>query len=383
MNTIDRYLLRQYVKNFVICFLSLIGLYAVIETSTNLNEFVRCGDKSGSTLLLMWRYFSFKSFLFFDETSGMLAMTAAMFTISWIQRHNEMTALMAAGVSRFRVLQPIFVASIAIIVLAALDRELLIPRFRHELARKPRDLIGDKPQKLDGCYDNETDVYLVGKHTFANEQKIVDPEFRLPPLLRDYGKCLLAEQAFYRKPEGTRPGGYLLDKMIEPTDLDNRPSLCLNGRPILITPRDAPDWLKPGQCFVVTKLEFDQISGTGEERARMRRYSSTRQMILRLRNPSQEFEADARVDIHARVVQPFLDITLLFLGLPLIVMRESRNVFLTMGLCMLLTTVFMAVVIGMQYVGKCSGPISPAMAAWGPLIIFVPVAVGLADTLST
>jgi lipopolysaccharide export system permease protein len=64
------------------------------------------------------------------------------------------------------------------------------------------------------------------------------------------------------------------------------------------------------------------------------------------------------------------------------VMRESRNVFIAMGMCMVLTTAFTAVVIGMQFMGK-SSLVGPAIAVWAPLIIFVPIAVGLTDTLST
>ena len=58
-----------------------------------------------------------------------------------------------------------------------------------------------------------------------------------------------------------------------------------------------------------------------------------------------------RVTIHARIVQPLLDITLLFLGLPLIVTRESRNVFLAMGMCMAVTVAFTLVVFGLQCLG--------------------------------
>ena len=72
-----------------------------------------------------------------------------MFTVAWIQRHNEMTALMAAGVSRIRVIKPLIIAAVSICLLAAINREVLIPRFREELTRKPQDLIGDHGQNLE------------------------------------------------------------------------------------------------------------------------------------------------------------------------------------------------------------------------------------------
>ena len=44
---------------------------------------------------------------FFDRMSGVLTLIAVMFTVTWIQRHQEMTALLAAGISRRRVLRPV------------------------------------------------------------------------------------------------------------------------------------------------------------------------------------------------------------------------------------------------------------------------------------
>ena len=180
MTIIDRYLLRRFVQNFLICFSSLMGLWIVIELSTNLDEFTRCGGKSGGVVFLAADYYGYKALGIFDQLAGMLAMVAAMFTISWIQRHNEMTALMALGVPRIRIVRPILIAASAVILLAAANRELLIPRFRSEISRRPQDLIGDRPQAFDSCCDNETDVILSGKNAYGDRQRIEEPELRMP-----------------------------------------------------------------------------------------------------------------------------------------------------------------------------------------------------------
>ena len=78
---------------------------------------------------------------------------------------------------------------------------------------------------------------------------------------------------------------------------------------------------------------------------------------------------------------PCSTLLLLFLGLPLIITRESRNMFIAMGLCMAVTSAFVAVVIGMQFLGGHSMIRPAALAAWGPLILFVPAATGLAESL--
>jgi lipopolysaccharide export system permease protein len=380
MSIIDRYLLRQFLQTFVICFLSLTGLYIVFDLFTNMEEFIRCGRKAGAVVPFIVHYYTYQSILFFDRTSGLLALISAMFTVAWIQRHNEMTALMAAGISRVRVVTPIVVTVAVLSLLSAANREIVIPRYRNELSRRPQDLLGDHPQSLTPRSDCKTNVLLTGKNTFADQKRITEPNFNLqaaPVSLHRYGMQLTAENAYYKPAQNRRPSGYLLDGVREPKHLDSRPSLCLGTERILITPHDEPGWLRPNQCFLVSNVDFNQLTSSSN----VTQLSSVTQLIRGLRNPSIEYGADVRVAIHARIVQPLLDLTLLFLGLPLVVTRESRNVFAAMGMCMAVTTAFSLVVVGAQHLGEISAFLSPAMAAWVPLMIFVPVAVAMAESL--
>jgi lipopolysaccharide export system permease protein len=79
-------------------------------------------------------------------------------------------------------------------------------------------------------------------------------------------------------------------------------------------------------------------------------------------------------------VQPFLDTTLLMLGLPFVVTRTNRNPFLILGMCLAVVTVFMLTVLGSQSLGS-SGWLAPALAAWLPLMLFAPLAAALYDAL--
>ena len=72
MGIIDRYLLRQFFKTFLICFLSLMGLYVIIECTTHMDEFIRCGEKCGGVLVLMGRFYGYRTLAFFDRTSSIL-----------------------------------------------------------------------------------------------------------------------------------------------------------------------------------------------------------------------------------------------------------------------------------------------------------------------
>ena len=84
--------------------------------------------------------------------------------------------------------------------------------------------------------------------------------------------------------------------------------------------------------------------------------------------------ADVSVTIHARLLQPVLDMLVLFLGLPVVLSRESRNAFIAVGSCLLIVTVFVIVSLALRSMGM-NYIISPSLAVWLPLMIFVPLAV--------
>ncbi|MGA2066446.1 MAG: LptF/LptG family permease [Thermoguttaceae bacterium] len=375
MRIIDRYLLRQFVQTFLICYFSLTGVYVVFDVFTNLEAFLHCA-RGGQLLRLMGWYYGFQSIFFFDRTCSLLVLMSAMFTVAWIQRHNEMTALMAAGISRIRIVAPVLVAGVVITLAAAVNRETIIPRFKDELAQRPGDLQGNATDEAPFLRDYETDVILRGRAAYIYQRRIEKPDFLLPQSLGQYGNHLVADSAYYQPPSGDRPGGYLLDGVQDPKSLAGKPSLVLEGRPVVITPRDAAGWLGPQQCFVASDVTFDQLTGGRAFRA----FGSTVEMVRALRNRAMEYGADLRVTIHARLVQPLLDLTLLLLGLPLVVSRESRNVFLAIGLGMGVVALFLSLVIGCQQLGA-SGLVGPALAAWAPLMICVPAAVGTAETM--
>ena len=178
------------------------GLYVVLDVTTNLEDFVGGGEKAGGLFSFVVHFYSYKAILFFDNTSGLLALVSAMFTVAWIQRHNEMTALMAAGVPRIRVLLPMIIAVAVVSLLSAVNRETLIPRYRRELARRPQDPLGDQPQSLVQRCDGKTDVLLKGKHTFADQQADRGARFRAAG-----GLAGTAGNWRRRTPIGGRPKG--------------------------------------------------------------------------------------------------------------------------------------------------------------------------------
>ena len=372
---IDRYVLRQYVQLFLICFLSLAGLYIVIDAFGRLDHFVDHGKESGGVIRAMGEYYAYRSIGFFNRTSAVLALIAAMFTVTWTQRNNEMTALMAAGVPRLRVLRPVIVMAVLVSIGAAAVRELVIPEVRQQLAADTKNLASPSVD-LQARYDNQTDILLGGEKLLLASQQIERPTFVLPPRLAEHGKRLVAESAEYVVGGDDRPTGYWLRGVSKPTKLPKRTSVReADGQIVIATPAEHT-WLGEDQVFVVSGVPPELLS-TG---SKWRDFASTAELIEQLGSPSVELGNDVRVAVHRRFLQPAMDITLLMLGLPLVVSRGNRNAFVAIGLAVAVITAYFLVTIGAQSLGG-SGWVRPELAAWAPLMIFVPIAVAVSGSL--
>src|SRR5690606_2853242 len=147
-----------------------------------------------------------------------------------------------------------------------------------------------------------------GDHTIAAEKRITNPDFLLPPGMDRYGRQIRGHSAYFRAAEGDRPSGYLIQGVTEPLDLLKQPSIYdQGGEKTILTPADF-EWLKPDEVFVVSEIDFEQLTGARG----FLQFSSTKELLDSLHNPSLDFGANVRVNIHARIVRPLLDINLLF-----------------------------------------------------------------------
>jgi lipopolysaccharide export system permease protein len=372
---IDRYMLRQFVQVLIICLLSLIGLYIVIDAFSHLDHFIDYAGKHGSLIKIMGTYYAYRGIAFFDRTSGVLTLIAVMFTVTWIQRHQEMTALLAAGITRTRVLRPVLMAAICVSLAAAANRELVMPNIREHLATDSKNIGGEQVAEMQSRFDSETDILIGGNKIIPSANKIVGPAFVLPRQFDQFGKQLTAREATYLPATPDRPGGFLLIGVTSPKALLKSPWLLQDNKPIIMTPIGA-NWLEKDQIFVASGVTFEFLSAGGN----WIDFASTNEMIQQLRSPSLDLGADVRFAIHARFLAPMLDTTLLFLGLPFVVTRTNRNPFFSLGLCLAVVAVFMIVNLGCKQLGT-SGLLIPPLAAWLPLMIFAPIAAAASDTL--
>jgi lipopolysaccharide export system permease protein len=331
--------------------------------------------QSGGIGRVLLDYYGPRVLVLFDQLAGLIAMVAAMLSITLLQRHQELTALMAAGISKMRAAKPLLVGAVLVSLLGVLNREWLLPRVRDRLAYNAQDLSGEMGRVLHPRYDNYTLIMISGAKAFSKERRILKPQFRLPGEFAEWGPKISGQEAFYQRANEHHPAGYLVKGVSQPKDLAETPTAQFNNAPVLLSPMDQ-SWLQPDECFVVSEMSFESLVGNTS----LRNYFGTAELIAGLNNKSLDFGNDVKVIVHSRFLQPLVDITVFFLGLPLVLGRENRNIFVASGICLSVVTAFLVVSLASHAAGA-NYLVRPVFAAWLPFIIFGPASYSLAKPL--
>jgi lipopolysaccharide export system permease protein len=365
---IDRYIARAQLHAFVIVFVSLAGLTFVVDAFTNMEEFVAHSAEAGGLWKVLGQYYGYRLISFFDATSAIISLASAMFALSWLERHNELTALLAAGITRWRIARGSIIFAAVVAIIAGANREFVIPQIRDAFSRNAQDLKGDKAQPFEARYDHETEILFRGRSVQAGPRRIEAPSLLLPQGLSEHGTQIDAAEALWIPADERHPAGYLLAAVKEPAGIDRLAPVESGGK-VVIQTRAGAEWLAPGQCFVASELSFEQLIGSSN----WSQYSSTPELVRSIRNPSLGVGADIPLRIHSRFVAPFLDMSLALLGIPLVVGPNRRGIFVAVGLCVAMTVLFFLVTLGC-HAAAASYVLSPSVGAWAPLLVLAPLA---------
>lgn len=370
MTIVDRYLLFLFVKTFLICFLSFSGLYVVIHLFSNLDELITISESDGWPTVI-YEFYLPRVALLFDQTAGILVLVAAIFSVSLLQRRQEMTAIEAAGITKARILRPIFVLALIIIGMTIVNREVWIPQVKDRLVRDANSWNGEGQIEMMVQEDLVSGVVLRGDYLFLSERRIVEVKADLPRAFHSVIPTIDAVWAVIEPATAEHPAGLWFHQVDKPDNLNSIPSLVTDdGEPFLFTPRDHR-WLGANECFIACDFNAEQIAyGT-----KLANYQTTPQLIAELRKPKKWFGNRLQVNVHSRILKPILDLTLLMLGLPMVIGGLQRNVFVSAGIGFCIVGTVQLITFACHTLGATSMIRPAALAAWLPLAIFLPFAI--------
>lgn len=380
MKILDRYVVWSFVKNYLISFFVLIGLYVTLDMVFNFDELVEVQDRVGgagggldSAIAVMKAaadFYFYQIFYIFVQLSGMIPVLAAAFTLLRLSRFNELSAMLSAGVPLLRVATPIIIVAIILNALLLLDQELLIPRIIPKLVRSRQEAglaTAAAHFQIAAMQDDHNGVLNVARYKpgpgapVMHEFTLIERNEKEQPVAMIIAKKATwdASSKSWILEQGQRIGG-LLPQASRVID-NNVPHYQSN-----ITPEEINLYRSGNYVELLATSRIDELL------ARPQSYGTL--ALLRVK--------------HARFTQPLVNIILLLLAIPCVLTREPTQLKASATKCLFLTgSCLVTSFLAQQMAGH---PLSPQLAsqwpaimAWLPILLFGPVAVFLLDRVKT
>jgi lipopolysaccharide export system permease protein len=352
MSTLDRYLLRQWTRVFLVVMLGFPILVIVIDLTDKLGQYLGKGLSRG-TLALAYIY-GMPETMFFVLPAAVLFATT--FTVGPMSRYSEVTAAKAGGVSFYRLIRPLLAVSAAMFAFG-----LVLGEAAPGGSSKKAELLGEKQIRSRDARPNfvyRADagwVYVVG-YLELGPRAMHDVVLEREGSGADYPTILIAaEQARYKDSTkrwtlsrgqlryflgAGREFAFAFDSL-RPRQLTETPT------DLLAEPK-APDEMR----FAELGRYIDALSRSG---------SDTKKLV---------------VERALKIAIPFTCIVIALFGAPLAMTNPRSGAAWGLGVSLVTTFVFLLLVQLSKAIGA-GGVLPPTFAAWCPNLVFGGLAVWL------
>ena len=360
----------------------LLGILFLLSLVYIIMDFLNCSDvfmqKCSENKVPLWKalvgFYGPRLIVFYDQLLYVLIILSGVITFLLMIQNQEVVALACMGIRRVRAAYPIFIASIIIITLATINREIILPTQRAIVGGDINSYFNRSRGSVEKKTDPLTSVTISGESLDLEKNAIIKPIFSMPVKTLDkYGQEIKADIAYWEKEilgdDATvvHPAGFLLKNVVadKNRNLDNQPTLTIQGVQTLITPLTNSSWLHKGDCFLTSGIEIIDLTLNLEQKE----FFSIRELQRVMERMSINQRTDAAIMLHKRLIRPFIDFCIIFVGLSFILTQENRaliigsKVLVWILFCMIVTTTC-------SLLAGSDQLISPALAGWLPLIIF-------------
>lgn len=371
---IDRYILRALLFNYAVALGAMLSLYVVLDMFVNLDEFTEQNPSLTNLAGNIVDYYGPNLFVYFAQLSGGITLFACMATLAKMRKARELTAVLASGVSLYRVAAPVIAFGLATTALLVIDTEYFIPSVAPKLARDHDDLAGDKTYAVLFLPDRDGALLSAGQfHPITKELH------QILVLYRDEDgnavAMLEADHATWEPPLGTgKTGRWRLDRgrlmkriRNDGTQLGPREQKQVtfpryyesNLSPDAIQMRQSEEWIRFLSLSQLNELERGwDASNT--------KHSANRAAIIQTK--------------HVRYTGPIISMIMLLLGLPFFLNRAPANILSDATKCTVVTGLCYVV----TFITQSLRPeTTSALPAWIPIFLFGTLAIVLVDRIRT
>jgi lipopolysaccharide export system permease protein len=381
MRILDRYIVRAFVFNYLLALVVLVGMAILLDLIVNLDSFsksasaaaaaTQANTTAGGAIWNILDYYSYQSLVIFQTVSGAIPLLAAGFTMVRMTRHHELTAMLASGVSLYRVALPVVIVSVIFGGVSWINQEYVIsqPDIVQKLLRR-HDEVGVPVMKTEPIYfvqdPRDNSLLLASSYDSAKKQMngvlIVQRDANGAPIGH-----IAADTATWMLPQNETSEVWMLSgRVIQSEDrLDADPTKRFVGK---VDQQEYQTGLTPAQLDLMFRKKAVEYLSSAQVRELAANSPPANQPLL-------------YKIMDLRVTQPLMNIIMLLIGVPFLLTREPNRLIRSMIYCTIVSGfVFVATFVIFQMAGT---KLDPLLAAWLPVMIFGPCAVVMLDVIRT
>lgn len=353
MGRLTRYLLRNFAAGFAVCLVAGLGLYIVMDLSANLARFLKPGRADVGAFIA--NYYLFRLPFLFTKLCPIFGLLAAAFTLTYLEKRNELTPIKASGISMVRFTRPLLVVGVLLAGVSLALEQWVVPVAARQIYARNLER-SDEHLWYQLVHDAKHSQYLFYTAYFPVDTKLEGVYLsRLDENMRER-EFLFAEEGRF-DPDGS--GTWVVRRGYR---------IRYDERGIRLGDPDR---------FDRAVLETSLLPSDMENRALVDELPLSQAVRVWKRSPSTPALG---VRLHFRAAYPAANVLLLLLGLPVILAGARGRYFLGALATALvggayLGVVFLALKLGM------SGVLPPFLAGWGPVILFGALAAALHDLI--
>lgn len=349
MRTLDKYLIKEFLKTFVVMFLASSILFIVIDIIDQLSKML----KHGASLNQASLYYLLRLPYLLTLTSPVIMLLTGLFLMNNLAKYNESIAVRAAGISIKRMLFPLIIIGLIVSGIIGWFGDYVLPKAeeRRQILYQVEIKGGDVRDKMlrtkiffqEG---DDTHNYVAFFNGHTQEMKVVDKTI----IAADFSSIIYrseAASATWDQDEWTYKQLYQRDFSA--------------GE--LIKYQYDEDY--KGKIMTITPLEFIR---SGKPTMSMN-YRELSAYIDRLKKLNDNYSEEL-VDLYMKISFPFANLIILFFSFPIVsssTRSKNRGYIFMLGLLVCFT--FLITLEISRSLGY-SEVVSPLTAAWAPNVIF-------------
>ncbi len=370
MKILDRYVTLTFLSTFGLVSLFMLGVFVVLNVFSEMDDLLDARVElaaAGRTVPgVLLEYYAVSIPFFLLRLLPFITLISATIALIRLMRGNEITPMIVAGRSPFRVVLPIFITAGLVTLGMIAMQEWAVPG----MAKSRTGLtllvkgnlegeLDDVPPLIDGSGNTwSSDLYYPVKKMMRN---VVVLRYHDPASGRHLG-TLVAETATWRDDGPGGAGWYPENGKLYPVE-----GSADFGRIIDLDPTE------PLRTDITAKELELEIQRDSRDAGMMQSISEAARMVeLYPELPRQS------VAFHSLFTWPLANLLLIMLGMPLLFRMGERNMFAGVGLSMGICALYFAVDRMFLDLGG-RGAMNPAFAAWIPIVLSVSIIVTLRE----